>query len=69
MIRKIIAKLLGWKCIWIQHHDGETFYRLVQPTPFGLKGYSHSRVFGIGGFICLPDGTCRGASYVRSWKL
>lgn len=67
-MRKLIAKLLGWKVIYAQYHDGEVICRLAHPTPYGYFAYAHSRMFDIGGFICNPDGTTTGACYVESWK-
>jgi hypothetical protein len=65
--RKIIAKLFGYRIVWIQHHDGKVYLRLVTTTPFGLLGYQY-RTFGEGEFTCLPGGTCSGASYITRWK-
>lgn len=67
-MRKIIAWVLGWEVIWVQQFNGKVYRRLAQPTPYGLVAYTHSRVFDIGCFVCLPDGTCSGDICVTSWK-
>lgn len=66
--RKVLAKMLGWRVVWVQHHDGAVYLHLVRPTPFGLQGFAQGRWCRIGAFICLPDGSCRGASYVERWQ-
>lgn len=65
---KLLAKLLGFEVVWIQHFDGELYKKWVRPTPFGSYGFAMSWIFRVGSFTCLPDGTCSGASYVRRWK-
>lgn len=66
--KKIIAKLLGYKLVWLQTHDGAVYLRLAKPTPFGLTGYLWP-TGKIGPFTCLPNGTCSGTTYIERWRV
>jgi len=66
MIRTLIAKLMGWKVVWLMDRDGETTRRLAHPTPYGWRAIRHG--LGIGPVILLPEGKVTGLIYVVSWK-
>jgi hypothetical protein len=65
--RKIIARLFGYRVVWIQYFDGEVQIRLVKPTPYGLTGWVH-RSTRLGAITCLENGEVAGVSYVYYWK-
>jgi hypothetical protein len=67
-VRRFVAWLLGWEVVWLRLAGGEVRCRLAQPTPFGLYVYGTSRVWKLGGALCLPGGKIEGACYVYEWR-
>lgn len=65
--RLLIAKLFNKRVVWLETHSGAVYLRLARSTPFGLTGHLWP-TSKLGPFTCLPNGTCRGASYIERWK-
>lgn len=67
-MRHLIARVLGWKVVWLKDFDGELVCRLARPTPFGLRAWRMSRVLRISPVTLLDGGVVRGACYVSEWR-
>ena len=68
LMRKIVAKLLGWKVVTLVDLDGEILVRFGIPS---VPGYWYAyRFWLINRRVALmPDGTTLGLSYVTRWEL
>jgi hypothetical protein len=64
-MRKLIAKLMGWKVVWLIDYDGETNLRFAKPTALGWR--VKRLAFNIRTVILLPEGELKNGSWVKCW--
>jgi hypothetical protein len=65
MIRKLIAKLMGWKVVWLIDFNWNMCLRFAKPTGLGWKAQRLN--FNIRPVILAPDGELKGGAYVVGW--
>jgi hypothetical protein len=64
--RKLIAKIFGYKVVWLIDFNGEYSLRLAYTTPSGkVWAYRFRTTNAI--VILNPDKTVSGKIYVQSW--
>lgn len=60
-----LAPLFGRKVVYLLDFDGEVTKRWARETPFGLVCW---RMWSVKHVLLLPDGSVKGASYVKRWS-
>ena len=65
MIKELIAKLMGWKVVWLVDFNGETNLRLAKPTGMGWRAQRLS--FNVRPVILAPNGELKNGCWVTSW--
>ena len=67
-MRRLIAKLLGWRVVYLVDNDGEVTQRLAQPDGIGGRyAWRMSRISRIRRVTLLPGGGIKPSCYVRRW--
>jgi hypothetical protein len=65
MIKRLIAKIMGWELVWLVDFDSETNLRFAKPTAVGWRAYRLG--CEIRPVILLPNGQLKGGTWVKSW--
>jgi hypothetical protein len=67
MIRRLIAKLFGYKAVWLIDHDGEMNHRIARPLKNGDDLVAVRVGYGIKTVFLKPDGKVEPECYVKTW--
>ena len=65
-MRRLIAKIFGWKVVWLIDFDGTIHYRIARPLPDG-RWWATRMGVGIARVILEKDGTVSQPSFVKTW--
>ena len=68
MLRRLIARLIGWRVVYLVDFDGEITQRLAQPDGIGgWYAWRMSRTFNLRRVSLLPGGEIKPNCYVQRW--
>jgi hypothetical protein len=68
MLRRLIARLIGWRVVYLVDHDGEVTQRFAQPNGIGgWYAWRMSRTFNLRRVSLLPGGEIKPSCYVQRW--